>query len=73
MISFPAIAEQDESHTIETPLGAVRLTATRTNSCIPRVSLGQPLISSAARLENTISPDSTNRHQLPWEGSVFSP
>jgi hypothetical protein len=66
VISFPAVAERDESHAIKTPLGAVRFDRRRTSFCILPESLRQRLISSAAPSGNTISPVSTSRRRRRW-------
>ena len=64
VVSFPAIAEQDETFPIETPYGRAALhAAPRAGCCTRRASRAGPSRAFAARSASTISPVSTSRRR----------
>ena len=58
MVCYPAIAEEDETHLIETPLETRLVTRSRGEALHPE---RQPVAILAARSANIILPASTNR------------
>ena len=68
VVSFPAIAEQDEVHRIETIWGARCFARRRGEArlCIPTASRSKPWSTSGGPSANTTSPDSISNHRLRW-------
>ena len=66
VVSFPAIAEADEVHEIETILGPRCFTRRRATRCTPTASRSKRSTASAGRSANTISPASISNRPPRW-------
>ena len=70
VVCFPAIAEADEVHEIETIWGPRRFTRRQGEALHPRASRSPPSSTSAGRSANTISPASISRSPAPLGGGL---
>ena len=65
VVCFPAIAEAEEVHEIETIWGPQRFTRRQARRCIPHASRSPPSSTSAGRSASTISPASISNPRRP--------
>ena len=72
VVRFPAIAETDEVHKIETIWDRGPIFAGRARPCIPSASRLIPSIASAGRSANTILPVSISNPRHPWAAAWSS-
>jgi len=72
VVRFPAIAEADEVHKIETIWDRGPIFAGRARPCIPSASRLIPSIASAGRSANTILPVSISNPRHPWAAAWSS-
>jgi hypothetical protein len=66
VLSFPAIAEADEVHQIETIWGQNAFGAVAARRCNPNASRSKPSSASGGRSANTISPASISNRRRRW-------
>ena len=70
VLRFPAIAEADEVHEIETIWGPRCFRAVRARPCTPTASRSKPSTASAGRSANTTSPASISNRPAPLGGGL---